>query len=461
MNLAVSVEVGSGSPRIGVLPDSESLWPEVGVVAHSMGIIPRPWQKYALEVAMQRDGERFKYREIAIIASRQNGKTKILTPRIGWALNKGRRIIHTAQNRLLPRKVFVEVAKHYPQAKVRYANGQESIELPNGGSYMIVAPQRGARGESADDLIVDELREMEDFDFIAAAEPTLTESEDPQVWYLSNAGTEKSLVLNDLRLRGIAQAPGIAYMEWSADPAYAVDDRRGWLQANPSIGHGNNSLDKLQALYDRYQAAGELAIFETEHLCRWVQSMQPRLVADVIWQSARKPLESPLRPSMGISVHPNGTQASAVISWPQSDGSIGMRVEANVTGDPIDLNKLAADLLPRAKGLGVRAVGYDGWTDQHLARHFDDKVYAVENIHGQEFANASERFVRALENGSLHWEYADSISDQLPYVSRKQTTGSAWIADPTDHLRPVTAVMAAIRAVWLASNPRVSKPAIY
>ena len=353
------------------------------------------------------------------------------------------------------------MAKHYPNAKVRYANGQESIELPNGGSYMIVAPQRGARGESADDLIVDELREMEDFDFIAAAEPTLTESEDPQVWYLSNAGTEKSLVLNDLRLRGITQAPGIAYMEWSADPEYAVDDRRGWLQANPSIGHGNNSLDKLQALFDRYQAAGELSIFETEHLCRWVQSMQPRLVADVIWQQARKPLEPPLRPSMGVSVHPSGRQASAVISWPQSDGSIGMRVEANVTGDPIDLNKLAADLLPRAKAAGVRTVGYDGWTDQHLARHFDEKVYAVENIHGQEFANASERFVRALENGSLHWEYADSISDQLPYVSRKQTTGSAWIADPTDTLRPVTAVMAAIRAVWLASNPRVRKPAIY
>lgn len=457
MTLPVSVTIPSGSPRIGPVPGRDSWGMQVRVAAHNMGIVPRPWQQYAIDVAMERAAGAFKYREVAIICSRQNGKTKILTPRIGWALDNGRRVIHTAQNRLLPRKVFVEVAKHYPQAKVRYANGQESIELPNGGSYMIVAPQRGARGESADDLIVDELREMEDFDFIAAAEPTLTESQDPQVWYLSNAGTEKSLVLNDLRLRGIAQAAGIAYMEWSADPSRAVDDREGWMEANPSIGHGNNSLDKLQALYDRYQAAGELAIFETEHLCRWVQSMQPRLVADVIWQQARRALEPPLRPVLGISVHPNGRQASAVLSWAQSDGSIGMRVEANVTGDPIDMNRLAADLIPRAREAGVQAVGFDSWTDQHLARHFTEP----ENINGQAFANASERFVRALETGALHWEWADAISDQLPYVSRKQLQGSAWMADATDPNRPVTAVLAAIRSVWLASNPQVLKPAIY
>src|SRR6188472_3686069 len=104
MNPAVSVDIPSGSPRIGVLPEDDSLSLEAVAVAHKMGIVPRPWQRYALDVAMQRVDDRFKYREVAVIASRQNGKTKILTPRIGWALDRGRRIIHTAQNRLLPRK---------------------------------------------------------------------------------------------------------------------------------------------------------------------------------------------------------------------------------------------------------------------------------------------------------------------------------------------------------------------
>jgi hypothetical protein len=435
-----------------------SLGIEIEEAAEAIGIDLRPWQRHAADVMASVDQDSiFLYREIAIICSRQNGKTKILVPRIKWGLDRGRRIIHTAQNRLLPRKVFKEVAKHYPDATVRFANGQESIDLENGGSYMIVAPQRGARGESADDLIVDELREMEDFDFIAAAEPTLTESANPQVIYLSNAGTAKSLVLNDLRARGIDNAPGIAYMEWSAGPEKAVDDRAGWLEANPSIGHGNNTLEKLQALFDRYQRAGELAVFETEHLCRWVESMSPRLVADVVWQQARRALESPVRPAMGISVHPNGRRASAVISWAQSDGSIGMRVEADVTGDPIDLDRLAADLMPRAQAAGIQIVGFDSWTDQHLARYFPQ----AEAIVGPTFANASERFVRLLETGGLHWQAADAISDQLPYASRKSTQGTAWVAEASDSSRPITAVLAGIRAVWLASNPQTLTPNIY
>jgi phage terminase large subunit-like protein len=133
---------------------------------------------------------------------------------------------------------------------------------------MIVAPQRGARGESADDLIVDELREMEDFDFIAAAQPTLTESDNPQTIYLSNAGTEASVVLNDLRARGIKDTEGLAYMEWSADPVYSVDDERGWLQANPSIGYSNLTIDRLRQIYNRYSEAGELAVFENDLI--WV-----------------------------------------------------------------------------------------------------------------------------------------------------------------------------------------------
>ena len=452
------IDTTPGIPRIGSNLFRTAHMPEVMRASKELGLTLWPSQTFALAVGHQKaaDGG-WLYREIPVIQSRRNGKTRILLPLIRSRLKMGRKIIHTAQNRLLPRRVFVEVARTFPDAKVRYANGQEEIDLANGGRYIIVAPQRGARGEDADDLIVDELREMEDFDFIAAAEPTIASSSNPQVWYLSNAGTDRSLVLNDLRMRGMAGAEGIAYMEWSADPEYAVEDERGWLQGNPSIGYGNLTIPKLRSLYERYKAAGELAIFETEHLCRWVESMAPRLVSDVSWQSARKPLEAPSRPVMGVSVHPNGRRASAALSWLQSDGSVAVRVEADVIGDPIDLQKLAADLIPRAREAGVQVVAFDSWTDQHLARHFE----STEAIIGSTFANASERFVRAIETGGLHWQHADAISEQLPYVSRKQTTGTAWIAEATDPHRPVTAVLAAIRAVWMASNPQVLKPRIY
>src|SRR5690606_3387304 len=102
---------------------------------------------------------------------------------------------------------------------IRYAQGQEEIFMPDGGSYVTIAAQRGARGESADTLIVDEVREFEDFDVMAAAGPTLGASPDPQIIYLSNAGNAMSVVLNDLRRRAeVGEDPELAYLEWSAPP---------------------------------------------------------------------------------------------------------------------------------------------------------------------------------------------------------------------------------------------------
>lgn len=457
MPLQAVVSPLEGAPRVGpALSGLTASW-RASEASQRIGLNLYPWQHHALDVMMSMDAEhKWLYREVAVVVARQNGKTELLIPRILAGLERGERFIHTAQNRLLPRKVLTKLALHVPKgSKVRLANGQEAINTPDGGSYVIVAPQRGARGESADVLIIDELREMEDFDFIAAAEPTLTDSANPQVIYLSNAGTEQSVVLNDLRLRS-KEDSALAYMEWSAGPERATDDRAGWLEANPAIGYSNLSLELMEKLYQKYERAGELAVFETEHLCRWVQSMLPRLVSDATFQAARAELEEPLRPSLGVKVEPNGRRASAVLAWRQTDGSIGMRVEADVTGEPIDLDRFALDLEPRARRLGVRTIAYDPWTDKHLADHFGD----AQPINGQDFANASERFVRALETGALHWQYADAIAAELRYASRKPTVGTAFMAEPAPG-QTITTVLAAIRAVWLASNPKAVTPAIY
>ncbi len=416
----------------------------------------RPWQEYALRVITATDNERWKYSEVAIIAARQNGKTKILLPRVMMGLERGERMIHAAQVREISREVLMQLAPILPAGyKMRQANGQESITSPQGGEYRIVAAQRGSRGLSADLLIVDELREFEDFDFIAAAAPTVFASRNPQILYLSNAGTERSIVLNDLKQR--ADQAGVAYLEWSAAPELAANDPEGWMQANPSIGYGHQTIERLQSLYDKYENAGELAVFETEHLCRWVKSMMPRLLPDVAWQQCRGTLEAPANPAMGISVDPSGRRASAVVAWKQSDGSIAVTVSAEVTGNPINIVDLAVDLTAQAQTAGVTAVGFDPWTDQHLARHFP----VTEGINGQEFANASERFVSAVETQALRWQAADAISVDLPYVARKITTGRSYMADRADPDRSITAALAAIRAVWLASNPQVQIPQVY
>lgn len=439
-----------GFPRIGVVPSATSNVYAALSASEKIGLELFPWQRYALDVIYSADEQNaWKYREIAIVASRQNGKSEILVPLILEGLERGERILHTAQDRQLPREVFDKVANH-AAGKIRRANGQESITHPSGGRYMILAPQKSFRGRSADRLIIDEVREQKTFDLIQRAEPTVSASANPQVIYLSNAGDDESIVLNELQHRGTSDDPGdLAYLEWSADPLRPVDDENGWREANPSMGYpGGQTMRGMRALFRKYQAANELSIFETEHLCRWVVSMAPAAVSDAAWQSARGVTEEPVRPFMGISVSSDGRRASVAYAWRQTDGTLGLIVR-DFSGQPINAKSLAIDLEQQAKADRVQLVGFDPWTDQDLARYFPK----AKAINGQEYANASERFVRAIETGELRWQHAEPVSADRPFTARKHTGSAAWIIEQARSERSITGFLAAIRAVWLASAP--------
>ena len=195
---------GKEKPRIAPPVPARSMVKEFEAVALELGFELFPWQKVSgrYMFALGPD-QRWAFGEVCQVVARQNGKTELLLPLIVMRLRMGRRIMHTAQNRELPREVYGRLDEFFsahPQELARRggriimprrANGQEEIRHASGGSYRIVAATRGgARGPSNDDVIVDEAREMKDFDFIAAAKPTLTASPNPQFIYLSNAGED-------------------------------------------------------------------------------------------------------------------------------------------------------------------------------------------------------------------------------------------------------------------------------
>lgn len=445
---------GRSEPRIAPPVPVASLHSEFEVEAKAAGIKLLPWQSIASRYITATAGDHWAYPEVCIVVARQNGKTKLLVPHVLQRLGSGRKVLHTAQNRTLPRQVFMEVARSLDPSRIfniRFANGQEEIRLKNGGSYMIVAPQRGARGLSADDLIIDEVREFEDFDILAAATPTLTASPTPQTLFLSNAGSDESVILNDLKRRGEDAEPTLAYLEWSAAEHWAMDDRRGWAEANPSLGYFPGMLKVLEDAY----ASRPPALFETEHLCRWVVSMQPRLVLDAKWELCRGKIEEPNRPAMALSMSPDGRRASFALSWAQADGRIALTSLLEAKGEPIDTDLLGKDARQQATEKMVKQVAFASWTDADLARHFP----IAKALDGKEFAAATENFVRLIESGRLIWDKAEAVSEDLPWTARKPHDSGAWIAVPASD-RSITAVLAAIRATWLASAPRPPAPRI-
>ena len=458
---------GAAHPRLAPPVPARTLLDLYLAECECIGIAPFPWQEeagrylYGLTPA-----DLWLYPEVAVIVSRQNGKTEELVPHVSTRLLMGRRIMHTAQNRELPREVFGRVADHFEDKhslllakKPRFANGQEEIRLTNGGHYRIVAPTRGgARGPSNDDVILDEVRELPSHDFIAAAKPTMNASPNPQILYLSNMGDEESEVLNAITMRA-GEDPALAYLEWSAAPHRDAGDVEGWLEANPSVGHIPQLMANLEREYRSHKLGGTLAVWETEHLCRKVASMRERLVDEFSWAECAGELPAARRPYMAVAMDPSGARASAALSWRLPDESIALRLLFDVTGSPIDTDALGKDMATAAKAAGAQLVGFDPLTDRELAKFFR----VSKPITGGEFANASARFALAVASRKLRWHDADAVTDDLVWTTKKphDESGSYQAVRAQDD-RPITAALAAIRAVWMASTPpRTGKAKVY
>lgn len=457
--------IGHATPRIGPpLPLRHGL-AEYREAAADLGIVPMPWQDTAAKYLTARGADDlWLYREVAAVVGRQNGKTTLTKPLIVQRLKAGRHIMHIAQVRELPRIMFEAIADAleasdpdlFPKRRgkiiwPRRGAGSESIVLTNGGSYRIAAAIRGsARGHSIDDLLIDELREMDSFDVVNSAKPAQRFSADPQTIYLSNMGTDESVVLNSL-IKRAAEDPALAYLEWSADSDYAADDRRGWAQANPAIGHFSQILRDLETDYVAARLGGNMAGFETEALCRKAPTMREPLVPVSVWNECEiAVIGTPDKPVMAVSMDPSGSRASAAIAWVRSDRTVGLRLLFDVTGSPIDTDKLGVDLRDRARELGVLMVGFDPLTDALLAKFFQ----RTKSIVGQEFANASAAFVSGLEAKRIRWHDAAMVGTDLSWTTRKPNDerGSFEAVRAADN-RSITAALSAIRAVWLAIKP--------
>jgi hypothetical protein len=451
---------GKATPRISPPLPARTLLKEFRATASDMGITLYPWQEIAARYLTARAADRWLYGEVAVIVARRSGKTTLLLPTIVQRMRMGHKIIHTAQDRVLPLALFRELAKFFEdrpgellQRKgrpvwPRRGAGTEEIILANGAEYRIVAPGHGARGHDGDTIIVDELREMDDFEFIQAADPILAVSQSPQFIYVSNAGEENSVVLNAVRDRRDSD-PNLAYIEWSAEPELAVDDRQGWLQANPAIGHAPGLMAFLEKSYEKHRLQGTLSIFETEHLCRWVATMRERLVAEDAWQACAAPVGRPTRPAIGVSMDPRGERASIAVAWKDGE-TVSVRLLYDVTGDPVDTDRLGEDLRVTAARLGVKLVGFDPYTDAELVKY----VPKAQAINGGQFANASAQFVNLVSSKRIRWQDAEAVTADLAFTARKPTGENSFHAVRSDDDRPITASLAAIRAAWLASGPQ-------
>lgn len=297
-----------------------------------------PWQRWLLIHALElRPDGKFRFRTVLILVARQNGKTSLVEVKNLWKMfvEGVSLIINVAQDLDVAEESWdnaVAIIEGIPELDaeknlVKEGNGKKTLRLNNGSRWKPkAAGRRPGRGLSGDDVNLDELREHQKWDAWAAVTKTRNARPNPQTWAYSNAGDDKSIVLNTLRdaavaaienpaddiFAQLAQMPDLAALaaeaaesfglfEWSApddikctcmekapgrphDAQCRLWDRDAWAQANPSLGY---TITEATIASDLLTDPEE--IFRTEVLCQRVPGIEPPKIPLTQWANCGDP----------------------------------------------------------------------------------------------------------------------------------------------------------------------------
>lgn len=184
---------------------------------------------------------------------RQNGKNALLEARELYGMTTtGERILHTAHEVKTARKAFLRLAsffdnpRRYPEladevAFIRRTNGQEAIELKNGGSVEFSARSKNAaRGYTVDVVVFDEAQALND-EQVEAIVPTLAAAPHGNRQFIYTGTPPGPSVFGEVFRRTRAAAHSgrdatAAWHEWSATEVGDVSDAARWYDCNPALG---------------------------------------------------------------------------------------------------------------------------------------------------------------------------------------------------------------------------------
>lgn len=279
-----------------------------------------PWQCWLLVHLLELlDDGSLRFRTVVVLVARQSGKSTLSQVLAlwfmimwGWPLVMG-----TAQDLETAEEVWqgaVDMVEEDDELskllkRVRKVNGQKALELKAGQRYKVKAANRRAgRGFTGNLIMLDELREHQNWEAWGAITKTTMAQAEALVLALSNAGDLTSVVLRYLRKMAhealgdpdginedtIPAGPTLLDMqeleedgeefdeedledfeqdedtlglfEWSAQPGCDKWDRVGWAQANPSVGWNPGFTQRTIAAACRTDPEW---VFRTEVLCQW------------------------------------------------------------------------------------------------------------------------------------------------------------------------------------------------
>lgn len=450
--------------------------PQVATLAGMVGMKLMPWQRRVLDVALEFDdvSGRFFYREVRLTVPRQSGKTVLLLMLMVFrcvAMGGDRRVAFTMQDgQMAKKKMFNDFlpllsgSQLRPMFVVRRSNGDESFTWSNGSMWFPLSNSETAgHGLTLDLGVIDEA-----FDNDGRSEqamvPAMMTKKDAQTWIVSTAGTTDDKWFNSKMESGRAavdagKREGVAYFEWSADPAADAGDPETWRSCMPALGH-TVDLDTIRSIYESMPLAEFQRAFLNIPTDR-AASAPWKVIAAADWSACESrdreiAWESPIVLGVDTSLDRMSTTLTVAgfdeLGKPQvelADGRggtawvvdriVGMSQRHDrFVGVAVDVGSPAATFIDKLEARGVKVVHVSGPSHALFAQAFMDAVRNRDLTHrGQDSLTAAVAGAAQRKLGDRWlWNRRDPSVDITPLVSATLAYGVLTLEPAAVALKP-------------------------
>ena len=460
--------IGSGTPRIhSKLNDLPSRGLEIIDFSAQLGIELMPWQKFVFEHALKvKPDGRWKHPVVVCVAARQNGKSTIMEMSILARLYLWKEPLQLGSAHVLT--TSLETFRHVVNIiesnhdlsrevkKIRWAHGSEEIELMSGARYVVKAANAAARGFAKPETVyMDETRQLKDTEAWSAMRYTMMAAKNPQLWTFSNAGDQHSLILNQLRDRGMSSAAGaeddIAYFEWSAY-SDKIEDERNWVASNPALGHTIHE-DNIRAVLN-----DPADVVQTEVLCRWVNTISGAIPAKEWEECGADEIELDVEKVtwFGLDLSPDRRDGALVAAQKNPDDTFIVKL-LHTWHNPISLDDkaIANDIAPYARKYPVEYVAFSKRTSSAVAARLQPAGIPVIDIDGALYGQSCDELLGAITSKRLiHGKQAE-LSKQILSAVRLPMGDGGWIIGRRASSVAVCAAVASALATHFATRPEM------
>jgi hypothetical protein len=431
-------------------------------------------ERLAVELMMAEDANgRWAARTTGRCEPRQNGKGDEVEVVEAWGLiQRGEWIVHTAHEiptaKSAHRRLVGLLEGHKDLRRlvkqVRYANGDQSIEMTNGG-IVVYRTRTAGGGRGLDDIsriVVDEAQHAQP-EQLASSTPILAANPNPQINFVGTGGIER---VSDwwwsIRLRALrGGADQFAYLEHSAEKVELnsdghvlstppeVENREMWYLANPALG------DRIEEefLTEQLEILGP-DLFAREHLCVW--DPYPNAEGGFLPYEEWKKLTIEVPESMasvcyGLSV--NGDHATVASAGRLPSGDLYVDVITSQAGTDWIIDDVVERYGRKKKAVRVNPSAPEG----AFTRPLREAGVEVIEVTARAYQNACGEILDTMKNGTIRHLGQPELNRAVRSVQRREVGkegGWVWADSPVD-LTPLKAATLALSGVTAKRPPKI------